>query len=431
MPASRGQRRSSSGPPEAPSGRRASSPAPGPGDGSSDGGPMPVVLVTADEVLAQRLGTLAAVAGATLDRPALPWPGRRLPASLVRAPLVLVGADVLDPFSDGHPTGLREGARRDAVVVVSGTPSEPDLWRLAVEVGADHVALLPDAEPWLLDRLLDAASGPAGGRVVGVVGGRGGAGASTLAVTLALASARRRLRTVLVDGDPLGGGLDLLLGAEDLPGLRWADLADVRGRLQPGLLTSGCVGVDGVHLVSWGAGPVSARAARSSGSVARSGPQPPAPTAGPGAPARAGGWADEPATGDAMRSVLDAAVREADLAVVDLPRALGPAETVALDACDLLLLVVPAEVRAAAAAARLADAVAGRVADLRLVVRGPAPTGLPAEAVADLLGLRLAAAIPAEPGLAAALDRGEAAAVRPRGALARFAARVVAEVVAA
>jgi secretion/DNA translocation related CpaE-like protein len=417
MPVRRGPRRSPSGSPAEPppAGSPVGPSARGRGDGPGEDDPPAVVLICGDDALAQRLGTLAAVAGATLDRPTVPWVGRRVPASLARAPLVLVGADVLDAGSRGHPPGLREVARRDAVVVVAATPAEPDLWRLAVEVGADHVALLPDAEPWLLDRLVDAAAGPAGGRVVGVVGGRGGAGASTLAVTLALASVRRRLRTVLVDGDPLGGGLDLLLGAEELPGLRWPDLADVRGRLQPGLLVSGCVSVDGVHLVSWGAGPVCARAARSATATS---------------PA---GRADAPgpsATADAVRAVLGAAVREADLVVVDLPRALGPAETAALDACDLVLLVVPAEIRAAASAARLGDAVAARVADLRLVVRGPAPSGLPAEAVADLLGLPLAAALPAEPGIAAVLDRGEAAAVRPRGALARFAARVVAEVVA-
>jgi hypothetical protein len=70
------------------------------------------------------------------------------------------------------------------------------------------------------------------------------------------------------------------------------------------------------------------------------------------------------------------------------------------------------------------------VADVRLVVRGPAPSGLPAQTVADLLRLPLAAALPPEPGVAAALDRGEAAAVRPRGALGRLADRLVGELTA-
>ncbi len=385
-----------------------SSVAPGAGFPADPADRPSVVVLTSDEQLAERILTLAAVAGVVLDRPSLPVPGRRPPPSWSRAPLVLVGADVADPAAAGHPQRLREVAARGSVAVVTTAPAHTDLWRRAVELGADHVVLLPDGEPWLLDRLLDAASGPPSGCVLGVVGGRGGAGASTLAVALALAGVRRRLRTVLVDGDPLGGGLDLLLGAETNAGLRWPDLADLRGRMQPGLLTSACVTVDDLRLVSWGAGRLSDRTA-AAGSAS-----PPAPTV----------------SAEAMVAVLDAAGRESDLAVVDLPRCPGPAEAVALETCRTVVLVVPAEVRAAAAAAPLAARVGEHVTDLRLVVRGPAPTGLPAEAVADLLGLPLAAALSPEPGLAAALDRGEAAAIRPRGALGRFATRLVTEVVA-
>ncbi|WP_088284538.1 septum site-determining protein Ssd [Kineosporia sp. A_224] len=366
--------------------------------------PVPVTLLTCDDALADRLVTLAGVAGAAVDRPLLPArAGRRSPPPWGQAPLVLVGADVADPGHDGHPAGLRETGARGPVVVVSPGPPDGDVWRHALGLGADHVAVLPEGESWLVDRFVDAVSGPPGGAVVGVAGGRGGAGASTLAVTLALAAARRRLRAVLVDGDPLGGGIDLLLGAEGAPGLRWADVADVHGRLQPGLLTTTCPDVDGVRVLSWGAGALSERTSGEGGRPAAL------------------------ATPAAVAAVLDAAAREADLTVVDLPRALGEAGEAALDRCRAVLLVVPAEVRAVAAAARLVATVQAHVAEVRLVVRGPAPSGLPAQTVAGLLDLPLAAALPPEPGLAAALDRGEAAAVRPRGALGRFADRFVGE----
>ena len=67
----------------------------------------------------------------------------------------------------------------------------------------------------------------AGGRalVVGVVGARGGAGATSFAVALSLAGARAGRRTMLVDLDPYGGGIDLVLGAEDVPGPRWDSFA--------------------------------------------------------------------------------------------------------------------------------------------------------------------------------------------------------------
>src|SRR5262249_27088259 len=160
-----------------------------------------------------------------------------------------------------------------------------------------------------------------------------------------------------LDADPLGGGLDLLLGAEREPGLRWPDLVTGRGRLRPGHLASGLPCVDGVRLLSWDRGEV-------------------------------GEGAEAPA--DAMAAVLSSAVRDSDLVSVDLPRALGSAAEVAASACHLGLVVVPAEVRAAAAARRVVAALEPRIDDLRLVVRGPAPTGLPAEVVADALRLPLA-----------------------------------------
>ncbi|EAQ00452.1 hypothetical protein JNB_09774 [Janibacter sp. HTCC2649] len=65
--------------------------------------------------------------------------------------------------------------------------------------------------------------------LVMVLGASGGLGASTWAAALA-----RRLSThlgecVLVDGDVRGGGLDMTCGTEHIPGLRWPDLARLRG----------------------------------------------------------------------------------------------------------------------------------------------------------------------------------------------------------
>lgn len=76
-------------------------------------------------------------------------------------------------------------------MLVGRDQDDPDVWRRAVEIGADCVLRLPDAEGWLVDRIADAAEGV--GRqalTVGVIGGRGGAGASTLACALAVTAAR-------------------------------------------------------------------------------------------------------------------------------------------------------------------------------------------------------------------------------------------------
>ncbi|ACZ23232.1 hypothetical protein Sked_33370 [Sanguibacter keddieii DSM 10542] len=74
---------------------------------------------------------------------------------------------------------------------------------------------------------------PGGAVVVGVVAARGGAGASTLAAALAAAAVRAGRRTVLVDGRHTGAGVDVLLGIEEEPGLRWADLSEARGEVDP------------------------------------------------------------------------------------------------------------------------------------------------------------------------------------------------------
>ena len=90
---------------------------------------------------------------------------------------------------------------------------------------------LPDQERDLVAELSDAAESSREdgrrGAVVAVIGGRGGAGASVFATALAHAAAD----ALLVDVDPWGGGIDLVLGSEAQSGLRWPDLALQGGRL--------------------------------------------------------------------------------------------------------------------------------------------------------------------------------------------------------
>jgi hypothetical protein len=121
-----------------------------------------------------------------------------------------------------------------------------------------------------------------------------------------------------------------------------------------------------------------------------------------------------------MRSVLAAASRASDLVTVDLPRHIDAAAEQALAAADVTLLVVPADVRSAAAAGRVALAVGLCARDVRVIVRGPAPSGLTGPMVADVLGLPLAGSMPPEPGLDLALDRGQPPTRSPRGPLTAF-----------
>ena len=280
------------------------------------------------------------------------------------APLVLVGADVCRALAGAHLM-----RRRDVVLVAHELAA--DAWQSAVALGAEHVVSLPEAERWLIDRLADSHEGPArDGRVVAVLGSGAGAGASTFAVTLALAGTSRSLRVLLVDADALGGGLDILLGIEDVPGIRWPDLADTRGRLGAQSLEQALPSYRGLSVLSWG----------------RSGPISVSP--------------------ESTAAVLDAAVRGFDLVIIDVPRHLDAGAELVVSRAEVAVVVTSNRVRAAAAAARLVEHLRARVGAVRLVLRMD-PRGLRDEAVEAALAVPVIARLPVVPTLPARADDGE------------------------
>jgi secretion/DNA translocation related CpaE-like protein len=282
--------------------------------------------------------------------------------------------------------------RRPGVVLLGDDLDEAGIWQLAVEVGAEHVVFLPDGEQWLVEMLAESVEPVRlSGELVAVVGGRGGAGATTLAAALAVTAARLGRRTLLVDGDPLGGGIDLVFGGESDAGVRWPDLGATRGRVPGSALTGALPRMNDLSVLSWDRGDVL---------------QVPA---------------------EAMETVLEAGRRSCELVVADLPRALDDASRIVLSLASVVLLVVPAEVRAAAAAARVATQLAPMCADLRLVVRGPSPSGLGAEEIGRALGLPLIGFLRPESGLELALERGEPPGRRSRGPLASLCEAVIDE----
>ncbi|HEU5006536.1 MAG TPA: hypothetical protein VFT67_06170 [Jatrophihabitantaceae bacterium] len=142
---------------------------------------------------------------------------------------------------------------------------------------------------------------------IGVLGGSGGAGASTFAAVLAWAA--RFAGASLVDLDGSGGGIDVLLGIERVPGPRWSDLRLDGGRLESGLLLGA--------LPRWYGVPVLA--------------------------------ADRSPPERGVPGVV-AAAAQAGPVVLNLPRAPDPVRAAALDGCDLVVLLAAARVPALAAA---------------------------------------------------------------------------------
>lgn len=356
----------------------------GPGHGGSVERRRGLVMVSDPELL-DALLRMAAAAGCELVRAVDPTQARR---HWTDAPLVL-----LDPPAARTCAESGLPRRRSVVVAVRGA-LPPSVWEQAVAVGAENVVSLPEAESWLVAALAEAAEGGrGGGAVVAVVGGRGGAGASVLAVAVAVTAVRAGERVLLVDCDPLGGGLDLVLGAEDLGGLRWPGL-DVGGGRVPATALHAALPAPAV-------GGTGELAVLSCDRTAHG----PSPTA--------------------VTSVLDSGRRAGETVVCDLPRYPTEAAVAALADADLTVLVVPADIRSCAAAARVAGVVGEHGGPaVGLVVRGPAPGGIAPDEVATVLGLPLIAAMRPEPGLVRALERGDAPG-RPRGPLAGAATAVL------
>ena len=334
--------------------------------------PRPLV-VSSDPLLLDDLLRLLAAAGCTGE---LTSGGGALRRAHRDAPLVLLGAEVLA----GAP--VRALSRRPGVLVVAGGEPGPEVWPMAVELGAERVVVLPRDETWLVERVAAAVRAPVRPGWLAVVGAAcGGAGASTLATALALtASTRDDAGVLLVDGDGWGAGLDLLLGAERAPGLRWPELAGVSGRVAGPALTAALPEAAGVAVL--------AASREHPGHV--------------------------PA--EALLAVAAGARDSGCGVVVDLPvRAEGADELLA--EADLAVLVVPARLRAAAAARALVEGGPDggqRPWSPALVVSRPVPGGLTRAEVADVVGRPVFAELAPDRSAVARSERGEPPSVAAR-----------------
>ncbi|KUI41196.1 AAA family ATPase [Mycobacterium sp. IS-1590] len=277
--------------------------------------------------------------------------------------------------------------RRARVVLVGrAEPCGAD-WQAAIAVGAQRVLTLPEQDDELMADLAEAAEGlreeENRGAVAAVIAGKGGAGASVFATALALTAHQ----TLLIDGDPWSGGIDLLVGGEAESGLRWPDLRLQGGRVSYAALRDALPRVRGIAVLSG---------------------------------SRAGCDVDPVPLG----AVIDAGSRGGATVICDLPRRSTAAAETALAAADLAVLVTPADVRSCAAAHTVARWVSSLNPNSGVVVRGPAPGGLRSSEVAEIVGLPLLAGMRPQPGVAVDLERGGLR-IGPRSPLGRAASKVL------
>ncbi len=238
------------------------------------------------------------------------------------------------------PTGL------PLVAVTSSHPIPDAQWRAALDHGARTLLSLPAQSDALLERLSAYAKPARSTLVVGVAGACGGAGASSFAARLA-AAARGHGQVTLIDADPLGGGLDLLVEAPALHGVSWQDVDGIDPR-DGQALREGLPSVDDVRLL-----------VRSAGSAV-----------------------DPPRLQRALTAISTAG----GVAVVDCADVLLPT---ALPHLDLLLLVCPTTEHAARAAQRRLNRWSAASGLTHLVARCTGPLG--AADLAAQLSLPLAA----------------------------------------
>lgn len=317
-----------------------------------------VLTMVSDPESAASIDRIAAAVGA---RPVLAEnPSRR--AWLGAAAIVLDEQSALRCVRSGLP-------RRDGVFLVSPGEPPPSAWAAAVEVGAHHLCALPSQEADVVRHLAEATESASvtgrRGPVIAVVGGRGGAGASVFSAALAV----RVEDSLLVDLDPCGGGIDLLLGAESIPGLRWADLGGPRGRLAWSAVRDALPRWAGVSVLS-------------------------------------GHRQFHEIDPGAVAAVLEAARRAGATVVCDIARPLTPAGAQAAQTADLVVVVTSCDVRGIAAAGATASVLRSLNPAAGLVVRGPSPGGLSARDVSDATGVPLLTSMRPEPMLDQRLQRG-------------------------
>jgi hypothetical protein len=189
---------------------------------------------------------------------------------------------------------------------------------------------------------------------IAVVAASGGLGASTLALAVGRRLADTGPPAVVVDLDLGSGGLEVTAGLEHLPGRRWDDLREVRGRVPPGPLLASLPGEDDCRVLS------------------------------------VRGGASEPVTAPAVRDVLDSLAATGARVVLDLPRT-SPLLPGVSEEGGLLLLLVGLRTRALADADAVVERLVGqpgassRSLDVRLVTRGRrAPAGVLDDVVGHL-----------------------------------------------
>jgi secretion/DNA translocation related CpaE-like protein len=262
-----------------------------------------------------------------------------------------------------------------------------DVFRTALALGAENVAELPRSAGWVTELLADVGdTAPAGSVTLGVIGGSGGAGATTFACALGQMASRTG-PAVVIDADPLGPGVDRVLGLDGHDGIRWDALCQTTGRFSGRSLRDSLPRRDGLGALTWYPGPQGSLQAF------------------------------------AVRNAVAAAQRGHETVVVDLPRVVDPLVEELVARCQRVFVLTVPTVAGLASAVRLCSRFRNP-GPLRLVLRG---VDVRPDAVARLTSVPVAAQMPDQRGLEEAIDLGLGPVRSRRGPLGRTCLGVLAD----
>jgi secretion/DNA translocation related CpaE-like protein len=270
---------------------------------------------------------------------------------------VFIDPDVTD-IQIEHPT----------IALVTGRPVGTDTWKQAMSFNATYVATIPESRDWLLDNLTAPITQKA--LCVAIVPGAGGAGASTIASALAFHATSIFESVCLIDCDQTNAGLDIILGIEGQPGMRWPNFRSLSGAISGTDILRGLPVRDDVSILSTNS--------------------------------------EDIVIGiQEVLEIVRQILSTTDLVILDLSRDAGlskDSELLAL--ADMIWVVVPATVRGCASADRVVANATDNNENVELVVRSiPGATLTPLE-VAQILNLPLAGYVSTDTRVVEQIEQG-------------------------
>lgn len=229
---------------------------------------------------------------------------------------------------------------------------------------------LPAQSADLLRALGALTRTPAGGqretgRVLALVGAAGGVGVSTLGASISRRASANE--PTLIDAHRCSGGLDLLLGIEDVPGARWGEIEVGEGRVARADVRRALPATpDGIAVLTYPRTSI----------------------------------ADSLRVSAHELEAVVGTVGAAGLTVLDAPAELVPQR------CDLACVVLPAQLRPAAAAARIVADLNAAGVPHALVVREDAWQALSPEELERITGSSILTRVGGVRGLTRGVERG-------------------------